>query len=133
MIIRMAKVEIVGPKQDLIDTLELLHNRGIFQPDPQLVERVELAEEDRLQALVLDKNELREQNFFQNLLERINALLELLPEVTDSISPIQPLPVMDLLDELVDQHLDNTRDLTSAYSQCRKEADRISFPVGNSF
>ena len=54
MIIRMAKVEIVGPKQDLLNTLDLLHNRGIFQPDPQLLERVELADDDRLQALVLD-------------------------------------------------------------------------------
>ncbi len=125
MIIRMAKVEIVGPKQDLIDTLDLLHNRGIFQPDPRLIERVELAEEDRLQTLVLDEDELREQKFFQRLLERINSLLELLPDVSDGVSPIQPLPVMDLLDELVNQHLTHARDLTSAYSQCRKEVDEL--------
>jgi hypothetical protein len=59
MIIRMAKVEIVGPKQDLLSTLDLLHNRGIFQPDPQLMERVVLTEDERLQALVLDENELQ--------------------------------------------------------------------------
>lgn len=125
MIIRMAKVEIVGPKQDLIDTLELLHNRGIFQPDPHLIERVELAEEDRLHALVLDENELREQSFFQKLLQRVTALLELLPEVSDNISPLQPLPVMDLLDELVDQHLDKARELTGAYAKCRTDVDEL--------
>ncbi|MGD9343054.1 MAG: hypothetical protein PVJ25_03410, partial [Desulfuromonadales bacterium] len=66
----MAKVEIVGPKQDLLGTLDLLHNRGIFQPDPQLTARVALTEDERLQTLVLDENELRERSFFQDLQER---------------------------------------------------------------
>jgi V/A-type H+-transporting ATPase subunit I len=120
MIIRMAKVEIVGPKQDLLTTLELLHNRGIFQPDPQLLERVELADEDQLQALVLDENDLRERSFFKNLYDRIVALLEILPETIDTLSPLQPLPIMDLLDELVDQHLARARELTCSLTDCRK-------------
>ncbi|MDH4025823.1 MAG: hypothetical protein OEU57_10440, partial [Desulfuromonadales bacterium] len=74
MIIRMAKVEIVGPKQDLLNTLDLLHDRGIFQPDPQLLERIKLAREDHLQALVLDENNLHERSFFQGLFERITQL-----------------------------------------------------------
>jgi len=125
MIIRMAKVEIVGPKQDLLTTLDLLHNRGIFQPDPQLLERVELADDDRLQALVLDENDLRERSFFQNLHERVAALLEILPETTDDISPLQPLPVMDLLDELVDQHLANARELARNLAEGRKEIEEL--------
>lgn len=121
MIIRMAKVEIVGPKQDLLDALDLLHNRGIFQPDPQLLEQVELAPADRLQALVLDEHDLRERSFFQNLDERVTALLELLPATGNGISPLQPLPVMALLDELVDQHLAEARDLSLRLSDCRQE------------
>ena len=77
MIIRMAKVEIVGPKQDLLNTLDLLHDRGIFQPDPQLLERIKLAREDNLQALVLDESNLHERSFFQGLFERITQLLAL--------------------------------------------------------
>ena len=125
MIIRMAKVEIVGPKQDLLNTLDLLHNRGIFQPDPQLMERVELADDERLQSLVLNENELRERSFFQGLFERVDALLGLLPESTGSISPLQPLPVMDLLDELVDQHLATTRELQRLLDECRKDTDAL--------
>ena len=123
MIIRMAKVEIVGPKQDLLSTLDLLHNRGIFQPDPQLMERVVLTEDERLQTLVLDENELRERSFFQDLQERIMTLLELLPETDNGISPLQPLPVMALLDELVDQHLASARDQISILSECRRNAE----------
>jgi V/A-type H+-transporting ATPase subunit I len=125
MIIRMAKVEIVGPKQDLLSTLELLHNRGIFQPDPQLLERVELEDENRLQALVLDGHDLHERSFFQDLHERVAALLELLPEAVDSISPLQPLPVMDILDELVDQHLATAREQTLILTDCRKEVEDL--------
>ena len=125
MIIRMAKVEIVGPKQDLLNTLDLLHNRGIFQPDPQLLERVERAREDHLQALVLDEHDLHERSFFQGLFERITHLLELLPEATDGISPLQPLPVMDLLNELVDMHLLHARETVSQLTDCRNEIDDL--------
>src|SRR5210317_708181 len=125
MIIRMAKVEIVGPKQDLISTLDLLHNRGIFQPDPQLMERVELVDDEQLQTLVLDENELRERSFFQGLQERVTNLLELLPEVNNGISPLQPLPVMGLLDELVDQHLATARDLVRNLNECRRNAEDL--------
>jgi V/A-type H+-transporting ATPase subunit I len=125
MIIRMAKVEIVGPKQDLLITLDLLHNRGIFQPDPQLLERVELADDDRLQALVLDEHDLHERSFFQDLYTRVSTLLELLPETVDYISPLQPLPVMDLVDELADQHLAKAREHDRELAECRKEVEEL--------
>lgn len=125
MIIRMAKVEIVGPKQDLLSTLDILHNRGIFQPDPQLLERVELAPADRLQTLVLDEHDLRERSFFQGLYDRVSALLDLLPEVAHRISALQPLPVMDLLDELIDQHLAKAREQALLLTDCRMDIDDL--------
>jgi V/A-type H+-transporting ATPase subunit I len=125
MIIRMAKVEIVGPKLDLLTTLDLLHNRGIFQPDPQLLERIELTDDDRLQALVLDENDLRERGFFQDLYERVATLLALLPETTDDISPLQPLPVMDLLDELVDRHQKSVQELAHTLTDCHTEVEKL--------
>ena len=110
MIIRMAKVEIVGPKQDLLNTLDLLHNRGIFQPDPQLLERVELA-----LPTVCRRSSSMSTTCASAASSRISttayaSLLELLPETANGISPLQPLPVMDLLAELVDQHLAKARE-----------------------
>ena len=125
MIIRMAKVEIVGPKQDLLSTLDILHSRGVFQPDPQLLERIELAPADRLQALVLDEHDLRERSFFQGLFDRVTALLDLLPEAVHGTSALQPLPVMDLLDELVDQHLAKARQQALMLSDCRLEVEEL--------
>ncbi|MEJ2520313.1 MAG: V-type ATPase 116kDa subunit family protein [Desulfuromonadales bacterium] len=122
----MAKVEIVGPKKDLLETLDVLHNRGIFQPDPQLLEKVELAAGDHLDALVLDDAELRERSFFQDLHERITRLLDLLPKAGNDRSPLQPLPVMDVLDELSRRHLDEAEDANNSLKDCRQSADALN-------
>ena len=47
MIIRMAKVELVGPKDDLLEVLELLCGRGVFQPDPLLLRETSLSSAER--------------------------------------------------------------------------------------
>ena len=125
MIIRMAKVNIIGPKQDLLSALDLLHNRGVFQPDPQLFERVVLEHEERVKSLVLDKKEMQERSFFQDLLERIKTLLELLPGTSDEPSPLQPLPVMDILNELVEQHLSRAIEADQTLKGCRKTCENL--------
>lgn len=119
MIIRMAKVEIIGPKQELLPVLELLHGRGVFQPDPQLLARLLPDRTEPPQALVLSNGELRERSFFQGLYERMKALTELLPDSTDRTSALQPLPVMDVLDAMTKRHLDEVRGLTKALAECR--------------
>ncbi len=114
MIIRMAKVEIIGPKQDLLPVLDLLHGRGVFQPDPQLLVRLQTDCAEPPRALVLSNGEIRERSFFQDLLERVNALVKLLPDKVQRISPLQPLPVMDVLDAMVNRHLEEARELTKS-------------------
>ena len=109
MITRMARIELVGPKDDLMATLDLLHARGVFQFDPQLRDRLAPQSREGPHALVLDQAGVRERLFFERLRERVTALLQLLPEIDTPASPLQPLPVMDLLDELVDRHLAEAR------------------------
>ncbi len=125
MIIRMAKVEILGPKEDLLPVLELVRGRGIFQPDPTLLEGVPLPKEYRPRTMILDESELRERTFFENLKKRILALLELLPDLATAASPLQPLPVMDVLDELVDQHLASAGQLVADLNECQTACDDL--------
>ena len=66
---------------------------------------------DQPQLLVLDQAGMRERLFFENLRERVITLLDLLPERAPPELPLQPLPVIDLIDELVDQHLVEARRL----------------------
>ena len=120
MIIRMAKVEIIGPKQELLPVLDLLHGRGVFQPDPQLLARLQTDCPEPPRALVLSNGEVRERSFFQNLLERLTALMELLPDRAGRTSALQPLPVMDVLDAMVDRHLVEAGELSKALADGRK-------------
>jgi V/A-type H+-transporting ATPase subunit I len=109
MIIRMAKVELIGPQSDLMEALDLLRRHGIFQPDPLLLKDVSQTAANRLKILVIDQERLRERTFFEELHRRVQELLELLPEVASSAVSPPPLPVVDLLHELVDRHLEEAR------------------------
>ena len=62
MITRMARIELVGPKDDLMATLDLLHARGVFQFDPQLRDRLAPQSREGPHALVLDQAGVRERD-----------------------------------------------------------------------
>ncbi|MBW2503678.1 MAG: ATPase [Deltaproteobacteria bacterium] len=125
MIIRMAKVEIIGPKDDLMPVLEMLRGRGVFQPDPQLLKGVKFPAQERPKALILDEDDLKEREYFQALLRRVKELIGLLPAVDVSASPLQPLPVMDVLDQMVDQHLKQARSISVDLNRLRQEEDAL--------
>ena len=126
MIIRMAKVELVGPKDDLLAVLELLRGRGVFQPDPQLLASVPLNAGARPRMLVLGQEEMRERAFFESLRARVAELLELLPELPVTAVALQPLPVMDVLHELVDGHLTSAREQIERAQTLRREEESLS-------
>lgn len=126
MIIRMAKVELIGPKDDLLAVLELLHARGVFQPDPQLLAGVPLSTGERPRMLILGQEEMHERAFFETLRARVAELLERLPEIPVAAVALQPLPVMDVLHELVDRHLTTAREHIERAQALRREEETLS-------
>ena len=125
MIVRMAKVEILGPKDDLFTVLDLLRGRGVFQPDPELFTAGAPFVGEGPQTLILNQEEVHERRFFEELRSRILQLLELLPDIPATSPPLQPLPVMELLDELVDQHLERARTESDALATLREEIEQL--------
>ncbi|MDT8440177.1 MAG: V-type ATPase 116kDa subunit family protein [Desulfuromonadales bacterium] len=125
MIIRMAKVDIIGPKDDLLTVLDLLRGRGVFQPDPQLIDVSEFAGEQRPTALILTEDEVCERGFFENLCDRIGELLGLLPQGNRRDGPLPPLPVINILDDLADQHLPKARAASEALAEKREELHEL--------
>jgi V/A-type H+-transporting ATPase subunit I len=55
MIVKMSKVEIVGPKDLLQDVLSLLRDMGIFQIEPATVGFIEKGQEEYIRSLSLDE------------------------------------------------------------------------------
>jgi len=126
MILRMAKVELVGPKDDLLEVLELLRGRGVFQPDPQLLASMSLAAADRPKTLILGHDAMHERAFSETLRVRVVELLDLLPRIPFAPLALQPLPVMDVLHELVDRHLATARELVEQVQTLRREEEALN-------
>ncbi|TLM65851.1 MAG: ATPase [Deltaproteobacteria bacterium] len=126
MIIRMAKVELVGPKDDLMGVLDLLRERGTFQPDPLLFGREASVEADLPRTLVLGPEEMHERVFFVELRARVAELLALLPDVPEPQAALQPLPVVDVLHELVDRHLALARSQAEELRGLREEVAALA-------
>ncbi len=126
MIVRMAKVEILGPKDQLMAVLGLLRGRGAFQPDPGLMRAADPGTETLARGLVLSAEEIRERLFFESLQTRIRSLLVLLPDLSLASSALHPLPVVDVFDELVDRHLEEAEQHQVRLEELRVEEAGLS-------
>ena len=76
-----------------------------------------------MKDIILDEEDVRERSFFESLRTKVRALLDLLPKVPVTVSRLQPLPVMDLLNELVNQHLATAEELSATLVACREHYD----------
>ncbi len=126
MIIKMAKVEIVGPKDLLLKTLELLRGKGVFQPEADIRGFVRQEDERRIKELLLDETAVGEKQFFVALQNRIQELIACLPELETRTTYLQTLPVIDVLNELVDKHLNCCRNWQQQSHALREEAETLS-------
>ena len=79
MIVRMAKIEIAGPKGLLIDTPDLVRELGICQLEPDPRGFVPPGEEGLVHAATLDEQQLAERLFLEELRCRIDEILAILP------------------------------------------------------
>jgi V/A-type H+-transporting ATPase subunit I len=126
MIIKMSKVEIVGPREHLLAALELLRGKGVFHPEADRHGFVSTAEEKNIRELLLDEDAVGEKLYFTSLQERINELLACLPDLPSRTSYLQPLPIVDVLNELVDKHLADCRNRQQQLQTLREELESIA-------
>jgi len=96
MIVRMAKVEIVGEKGLLQDVLSRLRELGIFQIEPAVVNVLEKGDED-IRSFTLDEKTMFERVFLEELRKKVGELLSLLPKLQVRKSYLDPRPVIDTL------------------------------------
>lgn len=126
MIIKMAKVEIVGPKDLLLNSLELIRGKGVFQPETDSRGFVRPEDEERVKELLLDESAVGEKQYFASLHDRIGQLLACLPDLPARTSYLHSLPIIDVLDGLVDKHLLVCRDWQQQSHAWREEIDILS-------
>lgn len=105
MIVRMSKVEVIAPRDLLIQVLETVQGSGALQIDADLPGRMEKAAEAGLKPLVLDASTLGERLFYENLALRIDRLLTLLPELPAKETPFNPPKAIDSIAQLIGERI----------------------------
>ncbi|PLX91969.1 MAG: ATPase [Desulfuromonas sp.] len=125
MIIKMSKIEMVGPKDQLMDVLELLRNKGVFHPDAEVKGYVHSEDEARIRGLLLNEEAVGEKIFFDKLRIKIIELLNCLPEVPSRTVYLHPIPIIDVLQELVEKHLETCREWQQQCHALRENMDAL--------
>ncbi len=125
MIVRMAKIEIVGAKDLLQAVLVLLRELGVFQIEPVTVGFIEDGHEEDIRSLALDEKTLFERLFLEDLAKKITELVSLLPNAEIRISYLEPQTIMETIARTVERHITMAREMFERQNALRKERDEL--------
>ncbi|HYA86002.1 MAG TPA: V-type ATPase 116kDa subunit family protein [Nitrospirota bacterium] len=100
----MAKVEIVGAKGLLQDVLGCLRELGVLQIEPATIGFLEAGHEDDIRAFKLDEKTMFERVFLEGLRAKVTELLSSLPTLPVRNSYLDPRPVIDTVESIVERH-----------------------------
>jgi V/A-type H+-transporting ATPase subunit I len=126
MIIKMAKVEIVGPKHLLLAVLDLLRGKAVFHPEADIHGFVPPEDEAKIRELLLDETAVGEKLFFLRLRDRIQELLAALPDLQVRASYLQPLPIVDVIEALAPRHLEFCHNWTRQRQSLQEQAETLN-------
>ncbi len=121
MIVRMSKIEIVGPKDLLQDTISLVRELGIFQIEHDAVGFVQKGLQEKIRTFYHDEKTARERLLLQEVLLKIEELISLLPKLEVRNSYIEPHSVIDAVAKTIERHISLARDLSNGVDALQKE------------
>jgi V/A-type H+-transporting ATPase subunit I len=133
MIVRMSKVEIVGPKALLQESIVLLRNEGIFQIEPAAVGFIEKADQENIRSFSLDEKTTVERLYLEDLRLKIDELFSFLPVIPVRESYIDPASIAHTIAGTVERHTGQTRELSEqrdALQTERSELERYAIFLG---
>ncbi|MFN3481095.1 MAG: ATPase, partial [Thermodesulfovibrionales bacterium] len=109
MIVKMSKVEIVGPKYLTEEVLSVLRDFGILHPEPHpggAIGFIETPEEGYIRSFLLEEKALSERLYLEELYRKIKDLLSMIPGKTVRISYLEPSKILDTIERLLQEHSD---------------------------
>jgi V/A-type H+-transporting ATPase subunit I len=126
LIVRISRVEIVGPKGMLRDVITCLWDLGIFQIEPELIGSVEKGDKEYIQPFLPDKKMLSERLILEDLRLKIDTLFSYLPELPVRTSYIDPLSILDTIAKIIDGHASRCCELNEKKSALDKERAQLN-------
>jgi V/A-type H+-transporting ATPase subunit I len=126
MIVRMSKIEIIGPRDLLMQVLSLIQQRGVLQIDGEIRKAVHKEAEPHLKSMILDGQTLSERLFFEDLKFKIDRLLTYLPQVAARESYIKPPTAINTVANLVKKHIESCVANTERRAGLQKELTELN-------
>lgn len=126
MIVRMAKIAVMGPRELLLDVLAHIEHLGILQIDQESKPGQLKELETVLQSVALDRDSLGRRFLYENLLQKIDGLLVYLPPGVSREYFLDNAAIAQFLSEVIDKHLESLRTLDQEQKQigqARKELE----------
>ena len=133
MIVRMSKLEIAGPKNLLLDVLDVIREQGVFQPEPDAGGFVGRERRGDLHGLILDERTAAERLFLDNIHRLTTGVISLLPPVENREYLIDPRPLLDTIAASAEKHLALCREWSeqrAALARERGELERYIVLLG---
>ena len=121
MIVKMSKVEIVGPKGLLQEALFRLRELGIFQIEPASVGFIEKEDEENIRSFSLDQKTALERVYLEGLRVKIDELFSFMPAIAVRESYIEPETIIDTIANTVERHTAQARELAERGDVLQKE------------
>lgn len=125
MIVRMSKLEIAGPKELLLDVLEIIRELGTFQPEEESAAVADDRQPALLHAHPPDDRVVAERLFLENLRLQTGEIILFLPVLETRESWLNPLTILDTISATASRHLATCRGLAERYETLRREAEEL--------
>ncbi len=125
MIVRMSKVEIVGPKGMLREVLGFLRDRGIMQIEPVFKGFIEKEDEEHIRSFLPDEKTLGERLFLEDLIRKIDELSSYVQEAPVRTIYIDPLSILDTVATTIDRHIAGCKELFERKEKLEGEASEL--------
>lgn len=126
MIVKMAKVEIVGPRQLLEAALALIRRKGDLQIDPSSLGFIDENRRMEIHALLPDEKTLFQKLFLEKLHAKLTDLFVCLSEKSIRESFLSPQPILETVNKTLDKHLALCRSLCEKRDKIQHDLAELS-------
>ncbi len=126
MIVTMSKVEIVGPRQLLGETLSLVRKEGDLHIEPSAVGFIDDIHKKEIHSLLPDEKALFEKIFLEDLEGKLKTLFSCLVIDTMRESFLSPRPIIDTVSRTLDKHLEMCQVLCKKREKIRHDLFELS-------
>ena len=125
MIVRMSKLEIAGPKELLLDVLEIVRELGVFQIETDGADFRDEITHELQSPRAAGGHSISERLFLENMRRQTGEIIALLPAIETRESWLDPLAILDTIAVTISAHLTTCRELVERHDHLRRELEEL--------